>query len=199
MKVDANIGQKSDFPTALKEATKKPHTDLESLPIASEMMNPNVTLEQYQKYLLAMYQVINEVESQIFPQVNSVFSDLTQRSKSQLLASDLKEIGAFDLPKNQRIFDITGKSVAFLIGLLYVVEGSTLGGRYMLKNIESAIDIEGKIATTFLSGYGNSTGSMWKKFMNELSKFESTTKSSSEIIAGAQFGFQAIHRHFETS
>ena len=193
------LTRKSDFPASLKEATKEAHNDVESLPISSEMMNPNVTLEQYQKYLLAMFGVINEVESQIFPQVSSVFSDITQRSKSQLIASDLKEIGAFAFPTKQNIFEISGKSLPFLIGILYVIEGSTLGGRYMLKNIESAIDIDGKIATTFLSGYGNSTGSMWKKFMHELSAFESATKSSSEITAGAQFAFRAIHRHFETS
>lgn len=194
-----NTTEELHFPTLLKQATATAHANLEQLPISSSIMKPDVTMAEYSRYLQVMYQVINEVEKRFFHVVSSVFSDMNLRAKSDLIKEDLKKIGGIPEAKSSLIFDSADKSTAFIVGIIYVVEGSTLGGRYMLKNINSVIDFGGQNATTFLDGYGNTTGSMWKKFANELSEFEAVTKSSSDIIAGAQHAFEAIHNHFLTS
>lgn len=196
-KIDTEHTQ--NFPATLKAATLKAHQNLERLPISSNMMLPDVTMAQYRHYLEVMYKMVYEVENRYFPKLNTVFSDLPQRCKSALLYEDLRTIDGNLATAATEIFGNNKKSLSFIAGIIYVIEGSTLGGRYILKNIESQLDFENKAATSFLAGYGPSTGSMWKKFMAELSEYEAVTQSATEIIAGAQYAFEAIYSHFEKS
>src|SRR5690606_14516390 len=136
----------------------------------SRIMSPEVTVGEYKKYLELMYQVISEVESRFFPVADEIFPDLKLRRKSMLLANDIDYLGGAHL-NSDHIFGNGQPSLPFIAGIIYVIEGSTLGGRYILKNIESALNLTSHKGASFLAGYGNHTGSLWKKFMNSLEKY----------------------------
>lgn len=159
------------------------------------IMSPTVSTEAYALYLNRMHDVIKNTEETIFPLLQHIFTDLEERRKLPLINADLAFLNA---PKTEfkSPFALSGKiSVPFAIGILYVVEGSSLGGRFILKNLQTALGYD-QNGVSYFNGYGNKTGSSWKNFLNVLTTYEEQNNVGSEIIAGADFAFQSIHRHF---
>lgn len=55
-------------------------------------------------------------------------------------------------------------SLSSAIGVAYVIEGSTLGGRFILAKLPPAIAVLRGLATRYLEGYGSETGARWRAF-----------------------------------
>lgn len=184
----------ASFLDNLRSKTAASHTGLEDLPISKIIVDPKITTEDYVLYLNLMHDVVKNLEDNIYPILAPVIDDLDQRKKVPSLVNDILfakgEIKQYEAP-----FDTTGISTAFAMGLMYVVEGSTLGGRFILKNIQEHLGFNEENGASYFSGYGNKTGSVWKKFLNALTDFESESNSADEIIAGADYAFNAIHKH----
>src|SRR5690606_24698100 len=81
----------------------------------------------------------------------------------------------------------------FCLGMLYVTEGSTLGGLYILKHLKSMLGAD--IPCSFLAIYGEKTGPLWRKFLQELTLYIDTAGEESEhkLIAGAIYAFERAH------
>ncbi|RYZ79234.1 MAG: biliverdin-producing heme oxygenase, partial [Proteobacteria bacterium] len=79
----------------------------------------------------------------------------------------------------------------------YVVEGSALGGRFIFKNIEAALGFTDEHGARYFAGYGNKTGSHWKGFLNAFTSYIIENNAQDDAIAGANFAFSRIHKHFE--
>jgi heme oxygenase len=78
-------------------------------------------------------------------------------------------------------------------GALYVLEGSKLGGRYILKDLSNRLgsDIEGMDA--FFTGYGSDTAVRWASFKGSLDKFSALRPLEfPEVITGARMTYAAI-------
>ncbi len=183
------------FLERLRFQTNPSHKKLESLPISASVVNPEITLAQYAHYLQLMRAVMLETETNVFDAVSGIVDDIERRRKLPLIDCDLENIGAapraFD-----RIFDLDQKSVGFMLGMMYTVEGSALGGRFIGKNIESALGFTEQNGARFFYGYGHATGQYWKGFLNVLVQYAANTNDSEDIIAGATYAFDAIYDHF---
>lgn len=55
------------FLDKLRQATAQSHTDLESLPLSTVIVNPDVTNAEYAAYLTLMHDVVADTEENIFP------------------------------------------------------------------------------------------------------------------------------------
>jgi len=182
------------FLERLRAETAESHKNLEKLPLSMSIMSPTVTAEAYALYLNRMHDVVRETEETIFPLLKNVFQDLEERRKLQLINADLAFLNA---PKTdfKSPFASANITIGFAIGILYVVEGSSLGGRFILKNLQTALGYE-ETGVSYFNGYGNKTGSSWKNFLNDLTAYEEQNNASEAIISGADVAFQAIHKHF---
>lgn len=184
------------FLQQLRSGTNDSHKRLESLPISRSIVAESLTLHQYGSYLNLMHDVVRDTEAVVFPKISPIISDLPQRSKIVALKSDLQAIG-FTLRQSGTALD-REMSVAFALGVMYVVEGSSLGGRVILKNIEKTLGFSGENGAEYFHGYGNTTGSQWSKFLEMLTGYELAQGQSDQIIAGATFAFDAIHEHLSS-
>ncbi|RDI13384.1 biliverdin-producing heme oxygenase [Flavobacterium sp. AG291] len=184
----------------LRKATSQSHTNLEALPISSSIMNPKVTNAEYALYLDLMHDVVKDAEENIFPALKDIVTDLDERNKTHLLEEDLKTLGLTKKDVANPLSDsLTNPSKAFAMGVFYVIEGSSLGGRVILKNISAALGHDIENGAAYFGGYGGQTGSYWKNFLAQLTQYESQSNSSEEIIAGADYAFNAISNHFNKS
>ena len=122
--------------------------------------------EQYAQLLNAFYGYIFPVQEKIAQFIDrNVVTDMDQRRNASLIKNDIHALGlplngtlSTDLPD---IFDHPSA-----LGALYVLEGSTLGGKIIAKTIS---DKSGSTeALSFFKGYGSETGPMWKKFTQYL-------------------------------
>jgi len=189
------------FLDKLRQATAQSHTDLESLPLSTIIVDPKVTNAEYTAYLALMRDVIADTEENIFPLLQNIVPDLKQRTKSHFIDADLKALGVDAIRTHSRPVTRSLKEIAtgFALGIMYVVEGSSLGGRVILKNITASLGHDGEKGASYFAGYGGQTGSTWRTFLSALTEYESQHNAGDEIIAGANFTFDAIKEHFSNN
>jgi len=195
-----NEVKEETFLDQLRAKTTDSHTNLEQLPVSISITSPDITNASYAHYLDLMYDVINQLETSIYPVISPIVTDLDSRMKLHLIEKDLVTLNHtkahFSTPFGD---EAKLHSLPFAMGIMYVVEGSTLGGRYILKNIEAVLKLDDTNGALYFAGYGNKTGSTWKNFLNVLTAYEQENDCGDEIIAGADFAFQSIHNHFLAS
>lgn len=188
------------FLERLRSGTSLSHKKLEELPLSLSIINPDVTYEEYILYLDRMHDVVKDAENTIYPVLYPFIPDMAHRSKVYLLESDLENLGHIKKYSQKPLSgNLKENTVAFAFGIMYVLEGSTLGGRFILKNITAALNLDENNGARYFSGYGNETGSRWKKFLSAMTAYESETASGQEIISGADFAFAAISNHLKTA
>ncbi|MGK4569334.1 biliverdin-producing heme oxygenase [Flavobacterium sp. 3HN19-14] len=178
----------------LRAETADAHKKLESLPVSMAITSPTVTKSEYGLYLNLMHDIIRDTESNVFELLGDVIPDIGSRRKLQWLENDLSVVG---ISAENKLTSLQNNfTIPFALGIMYVVEGSSLGGRFILKNINAVLDYDEKTGAQYFSGYGNTTGSHWKNFINFMTQYEEKNQNADEIIEGAIFAFNAIYNHF---
>ncbi|UTN03307.1 biliverdin-producing heme oxygenase [Flavobacterium bizetiae] len=186
-----------DFLDKLKNQTASAHKKLESLPVSASILSPNMKISDYCHYLSLMYDVHKSTQEIVFPLLKNHISDLEERAKTPLITDDLSFLN-YTKKESVSIFKNQDINVPFALGILYVIEGSTLGGRFILKNIETIPGLDQQNGVSYFTGYGNKTGSYWKTFLNELTAYENENQCEDDIIKGAVYTFDCIYNHFLT-
>jgi len=130
----------------------------------------------YGAFLTAQYRAVAATESAL-----AAFPSLPMwRPRVELIAADLRELGVA-LPAPLHI-DVDG-SIAQAHGLLYVTEGSRLGGRLLIRGVAPAFPI------SFLSD-GHHPGE-WKRLLAAINQLAEThPQALTALIAGADAGFR---------
>lgn len=173
------------------------HKALEDNKISQKLMDPSVTISDYAFYLRCMSEVIKNFDEKVLPAISEVITDSDQRKKMADINTDLEFLynhGAENKPAASFEGFTGNESLAYALGYAYVVEGSTLGGRVILKQIAQVLPMDG--GTRFFEGYGAETGSFWKNFMMHFTRYVLTTNTGEEAIKGAIDGFSHIGQHF---
>jgi len=186
------------FMQELRTATDPMHKALENNKISKKLMSPDITLTDYAFYLNCMGEVMKTFDERVLPAVSSVITDAEQRKKHQDIEADLTFLYANGAEKKStHIFNgfIGNPSLAYALGYAYVIEGSTLGGRVILKQVAPALKLE-ENGTRFFAGYGAETGSFWKNFLMNFGMYILRNNQQQEAIQGAIDGFTDIGRHF---
>lgn len=78
------------------------------------------------------------------------------------------------------------------IGAAYVVEGSTLGGRFILTHMPPRLGALRGVATRFLEGYRSETGPLWRRFGELASRALVDTDAVEGAVGGARDAFSAM-------
>ena len=117
-------------------------------------------------------------------------------AKGPLLAADLKALGVTDLgtlPVCTDLPHVRGWREA--IGCHYVLEGSTLGGRVILKQMRRDPEAgNDRLPTAFFSAYGDATGEHWRAFCSFLRSRSGDRNVLVTAPAAAEATFSALER-----
>jgi heme oxygenase (biliverdin-IX-beta and delta-forming) len=109
--------------------------------------------------------------------------DAGQRRKSHWLIRDLEHFGLSrdaieGLPECRFLPQIT--TVAEGLGVSYVLEGATLGGQIIARQIHSGMNISSGNGGRFFGAYGEKTGLLWRDFVGVLDRH-----GDDEAVAGS--------------
>lgn len=186
------------FSQKLKNATAAAHTELESTALSRQLLQPDLSVNRYREYLEKMYALNLFTEEQVAPDIADHVPDLAARSKTAWLQHDLQQLNT-PLPDALAYAEVRLENIAEKMGWYYVVEGSTLGGRVILKTLRLNLppDIF-ENATLFFNGYGDNTGKYWKNFLARLEQFAQTPEARESVIEGANKAFNQIKKAFNT-
>lgn len=116
--------------------------------------------------------------------------DLENRRKAVWITEDLEALGQTGQPELVCFALPAVKSTARALGALYVLEGSTLGGRTISGMMQGSAIPEN--ARRFFHGYGSETGPRWKAFCTAVDNYVAAEGHSDEVVAGANDTFSAM-------
>jgi len=190
----------NDFMAKLRNETSSVHQQLEQTSLSMSVMAPVVSTEDYTAYLQTMLTIHKGIEANVFPVLATLLPDIDTRRKTQLILNDLQQLGAEPERSDESFTDDNYTSdPAFNLGILYVSEGSTLGGKVIMKNVLSAAKTGINEACHFLDAYGDKTGSRWKEFIAAMDQYQldADEATRSRIIAGANYGFERTSSLFQ--
>lgn len=146
-----------DVHRKLREVTAEAHAAIEKVALATRFLEDPVA---YGRYLAALHGFHRGVEEALLrvPDLERWLPDLAARRKAAWLASDLAALG---IAVPGATFEASVPDVATALGVGYVTEGSTLGGRWILAHLAPAIPAE---ARQFFGGYGAETGARFRAY-----------------------------------
>jgi heme oxygenase len=151
--------------TRLKSETAHHHSRLEN---ALDLMRESWSLDEYIALLEGVSGYVAVWENAVaarMPADLQAFFDA--RRKTALLASDLAfltddptRIAVLSMAKDMPPLDTVGG----LMGSMYVIEGSTLGGRFIAPHVAKLFHLDSGRGNAYFEAYGERTGSMWNAF-----------------------------------
>lgn len=148
----------------LRDATDWHHRRIEGSPRMTVLMSDSLDRKEYAEHLVDLHAFFHSFEDAVLdqhPDVSARFS-YDQRLKTPLIEKDLHSLGRA-LPGESPHFVWQLDSDERAIGSLYVVEGATLGGRFVARHVEKTTGVSPD-ATNYFRSYGSERGVYWNAF-----------------------------------
>lgn len=119
-----------------------------------------------------------------------------ERRKVPALRQDLLALG-IDAKNLERCGDLPTASDPWqVLGILYVIEGATLGGQVLRRVVGERLGIDADNGGAFLDVYGKATGPLWKEFLTRLSSVQ-TPEQRARVVESAVATFLCFERWLE--
>lgn len=177
----------------LRQETAESHQKLEDNPLSKALLSPFVSVKDYQTYLAALFGVTIACEDQIFPAISHAITDLADRYKSRLIIDDLLATGLSETEIDALpVYRFEFSTVAEALGIMYVLEGSTLGGKILYRHIHEVLGLTPENGASYFWGYGPQTGYLWKSFISALTQFVDENEERDGVIGSAKKTFTII-------
>jgi heme oxygenase len=164
----------------LREATAAAHHDLDAEFATFDLTSRN----DYRRFLEANAAALLPLEAALERAgVSRLFSDWPERSRRDAIATDLARLGGAIRPMD----DIAPLGRDGVLGTMYVLEGSRLGAKYLLRMIARSADPLIADSRAYL---GHGAGSpLWRSFLANLERAVVSGHGEAEAIAGARQAF----------
>jgi heme oxygenase (biliverdin-IX-beta and delta-forming) len=183
----------------LKTETKPSHDSVERFAHSDKIMDHSLSLDQYRELIVSQYLLHHHLEAQLAEVLSPeqlAALEFDQRRKLPFLAQDLAEVApgapedATDLLADYRL-----ASVYDALGAMYVLEGSTLGGAVIRRELAKNPHLVGQVADFRYYGcYGPLIGERWKNFQGLLNAWAVTDEQQDAVVAKAKETFALFER-----
>ncbi|HEY0780653.1 MAG TPA: biliverdin-producing heme oxygenase, partial [Gemmatirosa sp.] len=186
--------------TALRAGTRDLHDRTEA---AFVLAADDLTRAEYAAVLARLLTLHSSAEGALDPWTGALAAygvDLAARTRSPLLRRDLAALAPDDPPGRPPAAGITAPTPAHALGILYVLEGSTLGGQLLRRRIEARLGLTPATGLAFLTAYGTDVGAMWRAFSEALDRCDAAldpaarATTHAHAVAGARAAFLAFER-----
>jgi heme oxygenase len=169
----------------LKRATAGAHRDLDVRLGALDLGR----LAGYRRFLEISAAALIPLEAALEAGgVAAIFPDWPQRTRRAAIAADLAWVGGAAC----RLEAVPALNRNAVFGVLYVLEGSRLGAKFLLKTIAISGDPVIASATAYLK-YGAGQH-LWQGFLHALEHEPFTPDDEAEVMAGAEQAFSLFAR-----
>lgn len=168
----------------LKDETQPFHTQLERVADFERLMTPKVVTSDYSHALRKMWGYLSPLELQIYydEALKRWIPDLEERRRSAYILQDLNRLRVTEPPLAASSSHLPYlPSLAHKMGGLYVLEGSSLGGRIISKHLLDR-GVAKPDQLNFFQYDQEKIGYRWKKFLQALQEFSQTHPDQIEIV-----------------
>lgn len=173
----------------IKHQTKSSHQQVEKV-LIHELKNLR-NKDDYGKLLERLFLFYKPIEVILHNTIDdSMIPDISKRKHTHHILRDLELLDyQMENTPQKSSLNITTPSYAF--GVLYVIEGSTMGGQIISKMLHSKIEMGGLDATNYFSSYREDNHAMWTAFRNHILELEKALNPN-EMLRGAKDTFEKL-------
>lgn len=189
----------------LRRETHQDHLRTEDLPFFRALSAGELALVSYVGLLRALSVLHEALERELAgardPRVAAVWDE--DMRKLPLLDRDLGTFQRRALPQTplavvrasllaQAVRRHAQEDPAALLGYLYVLEGSTLGGQILGRTLARCFGLEGPEGLAYVSGYGPATRAHWRAFSRRMDSALDDPAAQERAVAAAGEAFRGI-------
>lgn len=180
----------------LRDRTRTLHQQIEQ---AVDLENRLESVDAYRCLLARFYGYYVPLEPKLtaVSGYDSIGLDLQPRGKVSWLMEDLRALGYSEEAISQlpRCVDTPAPTtLAQALGCLYVIEGSTLGGQVICREVARRLGISTGDGAMFFAGYGQETGRRWREFCVSCTSFgDMYPDACDEVLAAACRSFSSLN------
>jgi len=177
----------SSVAATIKRITAPAHRRAEAV---VDAVDPFGSIASYGRYLTKLHAFYAALEPPLFDRLDMLVPDARRRRKLAWIEDDLRAL-AIDPPREVAVSVPRIVRDADAIGVAYVLEGKTLGSRFLLEEAKRRLALDGR-GVRFFTGYGAETGAMWKAYRAELDEFARRYGQRRAIVNGALAAFASF-------
>lgn len=189
----------------LRESTAQLHDSVEKHPFQAALMAGTLPREAFAEFLTQMWFVHRCLEAELRrhqpsdPAIEAVV--FNYQFKEEQLVADLAFFGV-KLENTQptqatrallaTIRSLSEQSPLALLGLHYVLEGSTNGGKFVAKRVSAAFGLTGPDGLRYLDAYGDAQRANWQAFKQNMDAQRFSADQQDALVEAAKTMFSAI-------
>lgn len=168
----------------LKQHTAEYHDAAEALFNSRKIFSKTFTLKDYKKIIGTNYLMLLHAEERIFRRLSGTLGDTLQLEERKKLPLIEKDLAGLTIESRTVSGGPEFTSEHEALGAMYVIEGSTLGGNVIARQLSKTEGFD-QVTFHFFGCYGDQTGVMWKNFKEILDTRVPEDKYD-EVLAGAR-------------
>ena len=173
--------------TVLRAATAEAHAALEEAPCLRRLFADDVSGADLAEVLGRFLPVYRALEARLLH--GEPAASLSYASRVRLLAEGLNVLGAPAPPSDWAIPELDQEAARW--GALYVIEGATMGGQVIQRQLVSRL---GSGALSFFVPYGTEVGERWRSFLTRMENSLASPSALEEAKTSALAVFGLFHR-----
>ncbi len=174
----------------LRAETDIAHRRLEERLDVTSRLSERIRYVGLLQIFYGIYQPFEHLLEQRFgPEIAGM--ELASRCKSPWIVEDLRLLDADTRHEDASMYLPDLRTEAEALGVLYVLEGSTLGGQMISRMVERDLGIGPQNGARFFHGYGSETGIRWRAFGKAL---EAAQPDPVNLLSAANATFTAFER-----
>lgn len=185
---------------SLRSETKTLHRELDHHPAMVKLLSPALNSSEYLLLLKKFFGFFLPLEQSLnlsLQKEHSASFGVFKQQKTAWLQEDFQKLGA--------TFDIVAPTMQFLpgssaeaLGVMYVLEGSALGGQIIAKHLAKNLGLTAATGARYFYGNGPATHERWQLFCLALEEWSERSQAPiAEIVAGAQHVFIDLRRYLD--
>lgn len=180
----------------LRRSTHAEHAQLNRHPLLAGITQAGYPLEHYRLLLASYMALYKSLEQGIGRFFQSPTTRFVYTPKLPWLLEDLQYFGdapdeaasAGQAPRVLFAIDTLGQ----LLGVLYAVEGATLGGQLIASQLAIHLGLKANAGARFFNGYGLQTAQQWEQFLAYLERHGTDAVVRAQAVSAAKATFLRV-------
>lgn len=174
----------------LKRETAPLHAKLDHHPLVLQLVSPKLSLDVYRHTMLKFYSFYLTHEAQLWPFIARTGLSSEGRWKLPRLQKDLEYLGIDTTRIEKGPVLVRLGSLDQALGMFYVLEGSTLGGQIISRNLKRALDLTPATGAAFFSSYAADVYLKWSESRDIITR---CAEDEDEVLRSASATFIAFN------
>lgn len=182
----------------LRNATRGAHHAIDHHALLAPLVRQDLSLEHYGRVLRGFLWLYTPLQEALVLGIERAGGGFELADRVGWLRADLDRLGlAGELPPDPWQPPPMDNAER-LVGALYVVEGSTLGGQVIARRIAASLGLTAQHGARFFNGWGEQTNARWSAFWRFADTLCEPAGHGAAAVAAVAF-FDALRRGLDRS